>query len=102
MIFLTFVLVSWLAALLLTERGYKAKIVVVMMERETHVVCFVTETGGFLDFNHRNQAKPVTKCTGTLESIAQTVATEFRSKWRMASEIRYEKAKRIFVASVLY
>src|SRR4051812_3332803 len=38
-----------LASRLLTERGYKPKLVVVMMERQTHVVCYVPEAHGFLD-----------------------------------------------------
>ena len=91
-----------LAALLLTERGYKARIVVVMMEGETHVVCHVPEAGGFLDFNHRQQAQLVSRCAGTLESIADKVAAEFHSTWRMVSEVRYEKGRRIFVDVVLY
>jgi hypothetical protein len=90
------------AALLLTERGYKARIVVVAMEGETHVVCHVPEVKGFLDFNHRALAQPVTECTGTLESIAEKVSAEFRTKWRMVSEIRFENAKKVFVETIFY
>lgn len=91
-----------LAALLLAERGYKPRIVAVAMEGETHVVCYVPEVKGFLDFNHRADAKPVISCAGTLESVAEIVSAEFRSKWRMVSEVRFENTKRIFVETVLY
>jgi hypothetical protein len=91
-----------LVALLLAERGYKPRIVAVAMEGETHVVCYVPEVKGFLDFNHRAAAQPVTQCAGTLESIAELVSAEFRTKWRMVSEIRFENAKRVFVETVLY
>src|SRR5438552_2565270 len=45
-----------LASRLLTERGYKTKLVSVMMDQQTHVVCYVQEARGFLDFNHRADA----------------------------------------------
>jgi hypothetical protein len=93
---------SRVAALLLGERGYQTKVVVVMMERETHVVCHVPEVGGFLDFNHRKRNSPVVASDGSLEDIARKVSGDFRSRWRMASEVRYKGATAVFVNSVFY
>jgi len=79
-----------LASRLLTERGYKTKLVVVMMEQQTHVVCYVKEARGFLDFNHRADAHPIVESDEALETIAQKVAGDFHQLWRMASEFKYE------------
>jgi hypothetical protein len=80
-----------LANRLLTLRGYTTKLVVVMMQQQTHVVCYVKEARGFLDFNHRRDERPVVECSGALEDIADKVAGDFRSHWMMASEFKYEK-----------
>jgi hypothetical protein len=86
-----------LAASLLSQRGYTTKIVAVMMAGETHVVCYVREAGGILDFNHRANADPILKSDGTLEDIAEKTAAYFRNKWHMASEIRYEGRRPVYV-----
>jgi hypothetical protein len=91
-----------MASLVLGERGYHTRVVVVMMGRETHVVCHVAEAEGYLDFNHRDRPDPVTASDGTLEDIADKVAAEFRTEWRMASEIRFDKATPVFLESVFY
>lgn len=88
-----------LAASLLTERGYKTKLVTVMMKAQTHVVCYVQEARGFLDFNHRADPQPVVSSDGSLEDIALKVSTYFRSNWWMASEIKYEGATPVFLDS---
>jgi len=89
-----------LASQLLTKRGYTTKLVVVMMEKETHVVCYVKEAQGFLDFNRRTEPHPVVGSDGSLEDIAQKVADSFQSKWRMASEFRFENKLPYYLASV--
>ncbi len=88
-----------LAASLLAERGYKTKLVTVMMQAQTHVVCYVQEARGFLDFNHRADPRPVVPSDGSLEDIALKVSTYFRSKWWMASEIKYEGSTPVFLDS---
>jgi len=88
-----------LAAEVLTRRGYKAKLVVVMMEGQTHVVCYVAEAHGFLDFNFRAAAKPVMESDGSLEDVAEKVAAYFHSKWHMASEVRYQDRRAVYVDS---
>jgi hypothetical protein len=89
-------------ATLLSERGYTTKIVVVMMDQETHVVCHVSEVKGYLDFNHRANSSPLVKSGDALEEIARKVAAEFRSNWRMVSEVRYANSRPIFEDCVFY
>lgn len=88
-----------LASELLTKHGYKTKLVVVMMARETHVVCYVEERKGYLDYNLRAAAEPIVKSDGSLEDVAEKVAASFRSPWRMVSEIRYNQTTPVFVDS---
>ena len=89
-----------LASRLLTDHGYKIKLVAVMMERQTHVVCYVEEAHGFLDFNHRADADPIIKSDGSLEDIAQKVGGDFRSRWQTASEFRYENKLPVYLEIV--
>jgi hypothetical protein len=89
-----------LADKLLTERGYKTKLVVVMMEKQTHVVCFVQAACGYLDFNRRAEADPIVLSNGTLEDIANKVSANFRSKWWMVSEVKFRDSTPVFVDSV--
>jgi transglutaminase superfamily protein len=89
-----------LASLVLTHRGYTTKLVVVMMSKQTHVVCYVKEAGGFLDFNHRADTHPVIASDGSLEDIAGKVAGDFRSQWHMASAFRYRERSPVYLDSV--
>ena len=82
---------SNLASTVLTQHGYTTKMVVVMMAHQTHVVCYVKEAGGFLDYNHRADVHPVIPSDGSLEDIAGKVAGDFHTPWRMASFFRYRK-----------
>lgn len=89
-----------LASRLLTARGYKTKLVAVMLEQQTHVVCYVSEARGFLDFNHRADAQPIIASDGSLEDIAQKIASDFRSRWQTASEFRYENKSPVYLEIV--
>jgi hypothetical protein len=88
---------SRLVSAVLERHGYRTKLVVVLMEQQTHVVCYVEERRGYLDYNFRMADKPVIASDGTLEDIAQKVAESFRSNWHMASAIRYEGDRPVFV-----
>src|SRR5688500_2415603 len=44
---------STLAATVLRERGYTPRLIAVRMPGVTHVVCYVEETGAYLDYNNR-------------------------------------------------
>jgi hypothetical protein len=86
-----------LAADILRERGYSTHLVVVFMPRDVHVVCYVKETGAYLDFNLRSRAAPLVATDGSLSDIALKVARSFRSSWYCASEFRYRNGRREFV-----
>ncbi len=75
-----------LAADLLREKGYTTRLVAVFMPREVHVVCYVKETNGYLDYNCRRKPSPLVKCDGQLSAIALSVARSFRAQWRSVSE----------------
>jgi hypothetical protein len=89
-----------LASRLLAARGYKTKLVVVMMEQQTHVVCYVKEARGFLDFNHRADAHPIIASDGSLEDIAEKVAGDFHSRWQTASAFRYNNELPVYLETV--
>ncbi len=89
-----------LASVVLGRHGYTTKLVVVMMSKQTHVICYVKEAGGFLDYNHRADSHPVIASNGSLEDIAAKVATFFRSDWRMASAFRYRDGSPVYLDSV--
>lgn len=78
-----------LAARLLSGGGYRTRLVLVMMPGQTHLVCYVQEAQGFLDFNHRADPHPVVPSDGSLEDIALKVSADFRSPWWMASEVGF-------------
>jgi len=89
-----------LAHSLLTGRGYRTKLVMVMMEQQTHVVCYVAEAHGYLDFNHRSDTKPIVESDGSLEDVAQKVSQDFRAPWRTASEFKYKDGLPVFLDTV--
>jgi len=88
-----------LADQVLTERGWQAKLVVVMMEGQTHVVCYVREAPGFLDFNRRALPDPIVLSDGSLEDIAEKVAASFRSRWWTVAEFEYRDGSAVFLQS---
>ncbi len=89
-----------LASSLLSRCGYHTKLVVVVMPPGIHVVCYVKEISGFLDFNSRSKANPVVRSGADLEDIAAKVAVDFRSDWLTASEFVYLSGSRHFLNTV--
>ena len=79
-----------LAAEILGEKKYTTKLVAVFMQGQTHVVCYVEEVHGYLDYNLRKEASALQPASAKLEDIADKVATYFRNPWRSASEFTYE------------
>ena len=89
-----------LAADVLRDKGYSTRLVVVHMSHDVHVVCYVAEANGYLDYNRRKHAAPLLKCDANLAAIAASVAQSFRSPWRSASEISFRNGARRFVSTV--
>jgi len=86
-----------LAAMILREKGYTTRLVAVFMGKETHVVCYVKEANGYLDFNCRKKAEPLVKCKNDLADIAASVAESFRTQWRSVSEFTVKDGNRDFL-----
>jgi hypothetical protein len=85
-----------LAADILNEKKYTTRLVAVFMDSQTHVVCYVEEIKGYLDFNLRNQSITVQPSNGDLDDIAGKVAKFFRADWRYVSEFTYQSGTRRF------
>ena len=87
-----------LAADVLREKGYTTRLVVVFMKNDTHVVCYVKETGAFLDYNlRRNPTGRTVPANGQLSDIASKVARLFHSSWNCVSEFTYAGGERKFI-----
>jgi hypothetical protein len=84
------VLASWV----LQEKGYATKLVVVFMPKDIHVVCYVKETGTYLDFNNRRLSTRTVPTDGTLADIADKVARSFGAGWYCVSEFVVERGRR--------
>lgn len=86
-----------LAASVLREKGYTTRLVVVYMTNAAHVVCYVAETKGYLDFNRRQAPNSLVSCDADLASIGASVAESFHMNWRSASEFSVNNGVRKFV-----
>jgi hypothetical protein len=82
-----------LAAEVLKRKGYTVRLVVVHLDKDVHVVCYVSEIKGYLDYNCRKEVHPVVASDGRLTDIGGKVAASFRSHWRSASEFTYEAGR---------
>ena len=81
---------SSLAAEILREKKYTTRLIAVFMDGQTHVICYVEEIKGYLDYNHRQDLTAVQATTGDLEDMADKVAAFFRLPWRCVGEITYQ------------
>ncbi len=88
-----------LAADLLRERGYTTRLVVVYMPKDVHVVCYVAEVNGYLDYNRRKHSSPLIKCGAELTEVAKSVAASFKTDWRTVSEFDFRNGTRNFLAT---
>lgn len=91
-----------LAAEVLKRRGYTPHLVVIHMERDIHVVCYVDEIKGFLDYNHRADSDPIVRSDGSLKDIGQKVAGYFRARWHTASEFTYDQGRPKYLATAFH
>ena len=86
------------AAQVLRARGYTPRVVVVSLEKVTHVVCYVSETRSYLDYNRRRD-RTLVPSDGTLRDIARSVASSFQSKWYSVSEVAFVAGARRFLST---
>jgi hypothetical protein len=90
-----------LAAAVLKKNGYTPRLFAVRMKGETHVVCYVPETGSYLDYNNRAEGDPLVLCEGTVRDIASKVAKSFGRNWHSAYEFSYREKVKWLVNTVV-
>ncbi|MBI3877447.1 MAG: hypothetical protein HY300_16070, partial [Verrucomicrobia bacterium] len=66
----------------------------------THVVCFVSETKNYLDYNNRIYLKRTAPSNGTLPDIAKKVAKSFDASWTSVSEFTYADGVKRLVSTL--
>jgi hypothetical protein len=89
-----------LAAMVLREKGYTPRLIAVRMPGLTHVVCYIAETGSYMDYNNRMFMKSLVKSKPEIREIADRVAKSFDSSWTTASEFIYTNQVKILVKTV--
>lgn len=89
-----------LAALVLREKGFTPRLFAVRMPGLTHVVCFVEESGAYMDYNNRVYFRPLVRCRGEIGDIADKVAKSFESNWTTASEFLYTNQVKVMVKTI--
>jgi hypothetical protein len=85
-----------LAEVLLRERNFTTQLIAVFMDGQTHVVCYVQEVQGYLDYNLRGRDIPLQPSSGQLEDIADQVSAYFRTPWRSVAEFESQAGIRRF------
>jgi hypothetical protein len=83
------------AAEILAERGYTPRMIAIRMKGETHVVCYIQETGSYLDYNTRKDADPLVPCSPIITDIARKVAKSFGRDWVATYEFTYDESESV-------
>jgi hypothetical protein len=92
---------STLAAAILRDKGYTPRLISIRMPGVTHVVCYIEETGAYLDYNFRNSATPLVKSGSSVAEIAESVARSYKLKWTSASEFTFGGGVKRLVCTVM-
>lgn len=87
-----------LSADILKAKGFTPHLIAVHMAHQFHVVCYVDEIKGYLDYNNRSKDSPIVPSNGSLEDVANKVARSFRSTWSTAAEFAYRNGVRQTIA----
>jgi hypothetical protein len=90
-----------LAARVLKKRGYTPHLIAVRMPKLVHVVCYISETGSYLDYNLRADALGTVRCGPAMSEIATRVAQSYGTQWSSASEFTVEAGAKRLVQTVL-
>lgn len=84
---------SVLADHVLRHHGYRTRLIHVrLVARVAHAVCYVDETGVYLDYNHRQYFFKLQRSGATLREIAERVAEDLEANWTSVSEFTFEYA----------
>ncbi|HWD19232.1 MAG TPA: hypothetical protein VHB20_08125 [Verrucomicrobiae bacterium] len=77
------------AAEVLEHDGYTPRMIAIRMKGETHVVCYIAEEQGYLDYNTRKDKYPIVPCRPDITAIATKVAAGFGRDWVATYEFTY-------------
>lgn len=93
-----------LAAEVLSQHGYTPRLIAVRMKGETHVVCYIEETGSYLDYNSRKDTKKLVPSNHVLTDIAHSVANSFSKDWIATYEFTFSKKEKVkrLVNQIIY
>jgi hypothetical protein len=92
---------STLAATVMAARGYTPRLVAVRMKKEVHVICYINESSGYLDYNLRAKGGHV-PCGSDLALIADSVAKSFKNaRWTSVSEFTFSAGVKRLVKTTL-
>ncbi|MGV3774242.1 MAG: transglutaminase domain-containing protein [Verrucomicrobiales bacterium] len=81
-----------LADAVLREKGFTTRLIHVQMPGiVSHVVCYVEEQKGYLDYNNRANLNKLERSGPTLREIASKVAASFQANWTTATEFTYSQ-----------
>ncbi|MDB6028824.1 MAG: hypothetical protein JWM68_5047 [Verrucomicrobiales bacterium] len=86
---------STVAAELLKPRGYTPRLIAVRMKGETHVICYVNESKGYLDYNCRKDSQKIVPCGPKITEIARSVAKSFDKDWVATYEFSYSPSENV-------
>jgi hypothetical protein len=91
-----------LADLVLKPKGYDTRLISVRMPgMVAHVVCYVTQEKGYLDYNNRVYYFKIEHAGPTIRQIATKVSKSFSANWTSASEFTYSGGLKRLVATVV-
>jgi hypothetical protein len=90
---------STLADSELTSRGYRTRLISVRLKNVVHVVCYVAEANGYLDYNLRAKGTGLVACGPSLSAIADSVAKSMSSSWHSVSEFTYSNGVKRLVST---
>ena len=63
-----------------------------LVARVAHAVCYIEDTGGYLDYNHRRYFFKLRRSGATLREIAERVAEDLEANWTSVSEFTHDYA----------
>jgi hypothetical protein len=92
---------STLAAAELSPRGYHPRLISVRLQNVVHVVCYVNEANGYLDYNKRAKGSGIVASGSNLNEIADSVAKSFKSSWSSVSEFTYSDGVKRLVSTTV-
>jgi len=85
----------------LTREGYTTHLIAIRMPGETHVVLYVDEAHGYLDYNYRSAKHPCLSSDGSLKHIATQVAASFHLPWPAVYEFNYYRKMKHLVTDIV-